>query len=29
LSRNGFSGSIDMISTEIKSLRYHCVVAVK
>ena len=29
LSGNGFSGSIDMISKEIKSLRYHCVVAVK
>ena len=29
LSRNGFSGSIDMIPKEIKSLRYHCVVAVK
>ena len=29
LSRNGFFGSIDMISKEIKSLRYHCVVAVK
>ena len=29
LSRNGFFGSVDMISKEIKSLRYHCVVAVK
>ena len=29
LSRNGFSGSIDMISREIKSQRYHCAVAVK
>ena len=29
LSRNGFSGSIDMISKEIKSKRYHCAVAVK
>jgi ubiquinone/menaquinone biosynthesis C-methylase UbiE len=29
LSCNGFSGSIDMISKEIKSQRYHCAVAVK
>jgi ubiquinone/menaquinone biosynthesis C-methylase UbiE len=29
LSRNGFSGSIDMISKEIKSQIYHCAVAVK
>jgi ubiquinone/menaquinone biosynthesis C-methylase UbiE len=29
LSRNGFSGSIDMISREIKAQRYHCAVAVK
>ena len=29
LGRNGFSGSIDMISKEIKSQRYHCAVAVK
>jgi len=29
LSRNGFSGSVDMISKEIKSQRYHCAVAVK
>jgi ubiquinone/menaquinone biosynthesis C-methylase UbiE len=29
LSCSGFSGSIDMISKEIKSQRYHCAVAVK
>ncbi|MGD9079710.1 MAG: class I SAM-dependent methyltransferase [Desulfobacterales bacterium] len=29
LSRNGFSGSIEVISKEKKSLRYHCAVAVK
>ena len=29
LSCNGFSGSIDMLSKEIKSKRYHCAVAVK
>jgi len=29
LSRNGFSGKVDMISKEIKSQRYHCAVAVK
>ena len=29
LSRNGFSGSIKVISKEKRSLRYHCAVAVK
>jgi ubiquinone/menaquinone biosynthesis C-methylase UbiE len=29
LSRNGFSGSIEVVSKEKKSLRYHCAVAVK
>ncbi len=29
LSHNGFSGSIDILSKEIKSQRYHCAVAVK
>jgi ubiquinone/menaquinone biosynthesis C-methylase UbiE len=29
LSRNGFSGRIEVLSREIKSQRYHCAVAVK
>jgi ubiquinone/menaquinone biosynthesis C-methylase UbiE len=29
LRRNGFSGSLEVISKEIKSQRYHCAVAVK